>query len=565
MSIIRQITQKITKAKDFDGPLIEGFLHYDPDTGKFAIAPVDTSGFAKLDEPNSFVGTQTIKLQPGQTSNALEIVNSSEATLAWINAGGGAQFTGNVVTTGSFILSPGNVSLASNGDLNNVGGNLRLYSSAIGGLQLRTSTVVNSAGEAGPNNIPFIVRGSPQQSEPLLSLQNNSGTPLAYIAGNGTIVGAAGITSGSSYVIAGATALNYGGSNIKLASTGNIRWGSAGSIDYAADAGLERAAPATIKVTDGATGHGAIQTNVVDLVGSNAKVTFNSVTLSQDASGGPLRIVSPYALATYMQSQQVGQQVQFSAQTAEGKLAGFTHYDVANAKGRLLEINSDPAVAISFAPSSVELLRLNGFGGAADATSVANWVITTPTPTGKPLVLRGVPSQAAPLLELQNSSNISLIKVTPIGSIIVNGDLGAGIMMSYDGTALRGMIGVNNGLGFLNASGEYSLSSIFATSGRSWGLGATGQFCWSATTGNSAAAVDTGLARSAAGVVKVTNAGSELGNLETKGYKIASGTADPTNTDIADGFEITWKNTTTGEIRRWVNDGGVMRSSAAYT
>ena len=44
-----------------------------------------------------------------------------------------------------------------------------------------------------------------------------------------------------------------------------------------------------------------------------------------------------------------------------------------------------------------------------------------------------------------------------------------------------------------------------------------------------------------------------------------SGSADPTTSDIASGFGAWWKNTTSGEIRWWVNDGGTMKKTAALT
>lgn len=44
-----------------------------------------------------------------------------------------------------------------------------------------------------------------------------------------------------------------------------------------------------------------------------------------------------------------------------------------------------------------------------------------------------------------------------------------------------------------------------------------------------------------------------------------SGSADPTTSNFASGFGGWWKNTTNGEIRFWVNDGGTMKKSAALT
>lgn len=46
---------------------------------------------------------------------------------------------------------------------------------------------------------------------------------------------------------------------------------------------------------------------------------------------------------------------------------------------------------------------------------------------------------------------------------------------------------------------------------------------------------------------------------------ISSGAANPTTSDIPSGFTTQWKNTTSGEVRTWVNDAGTMKSSAAFT
>lgn len=46
---------------------------------------------------------------------------------------------------------------------------------------------------------------------------------------------------------------------------------------------------------------------------------------------------------------------------------------------------------------------------------------------------------------------------------------------------------------------------------------------------------------------------------------VKSHTADPTTANIEAGFSAVWKNTTMGEVRMWVNDGGTMKKSAAFT
>lgn len=50
-----------------------------------------------------------------------------------------------------------------------------------------------------------------------------------------------------------------------------------------------------------------------------------------------------------------------------------------------------------------------------------------------------------------------------------------------------------------------------------------------------------------------------------KGVAFRTSSIDPTTSDIPLGCEVTWKNTSTGEIRRWVNDGGTLKKSAPYT
>jgi hypothetical protein len=57
------------------------------------------------------------------------------------------------------------------------------------------------------------------------------------------------------------------------------------------------------------------------------------------------------------------------------------------------------------------------------------------------------------------------------------------------------------------------------------------------------------------------------GNLDITGGGIQarSGAANPTNTDIDDGYFMGWENTTSGEKRIWWNDGGTMYFSAAFT
>lgn len=48
-------------------------------------------------------------------------------------------------------------------------------------------------------------------------------------------------------------------------------------------------------------------------------------------------------------------------------------------------------------------------------------------------------------------------------------------------------------------------------------------------------------------------------------HQTHTGASDPTTSDIPAGYGARWKNTGNGEVRDWVNDGGTMKKSAAFT
>lgn len=80
------------------------------------------------------------------------------------------------------------------------------------------------------------------------------------------------------------------------------------------------------------------------------------------------------------------------------------------------------------------------------------------------------------------------------------------------------------------------------------------------------AATSTGLdiafARAAARKVKITDGGSNLGDLQMRSFDFNSGSADPTTSDIPSGGCIVWKNTTLPTRKLWCNDGGTLYSVA---
>lgn len=48
-------------------------------------------------------------------------------------------------------------------------------------------------------------------------------------------------------------------------------------------------------------------------------------------------------------------------------------------------------------------------------------------------------------------------------------------------------------------------------------------------------------------------------------FNMYSGTADPTLAEVPKDQWIVYKNTTANEVRIWVNDGGTLKKTAAFT
>jgi hypothetical protein len=136
--------------------------------------------------------------------------------------------------------------------------------------------------------------------------------------------------------------------------------------------------------------------------------------LSSPGGGGSFGWTTPFAGTVSFKQGQSGQQIAFRCVTAENKIASFTHYDVANVKGRLFEISTDAAVFLSFAPSNLEMLRMNGFA-TADATSLANWVITSPYAAKQVLILKAPASYTANFLECQDNGGAILLRIKSTG------------------------------------------------------------------------------------------------------------------------------------------------------
>ncbi len=147
--------------------------------------------------------------------------------------------------------------------------------------------------------------------------------------------------------------------------------------------------------------------------------------------------------------------MQLALQTAEGKYGSITHYDVNNAKGRLLEIGADPSVAISIAPYNDELARFTSWNAIRQIELKAPVIVTgnlTATGAIESATALGITS---PGLGTGNWWRLRADNGT--ARIIYSNNSGKG--MSID--ANSGLVTVESltSLGNINASGDLILSS----------------------------------------------------------------------------------------------------------
>lgn len=105
---------------------------------------------------------------------------------------------------------------------------------------------------------------------------------------------------------------------------------------------------------------------------ASQKVILGTNSFLQSDGTGAMKYETSFAGTANFKSLQSGQSFRFNLVTAEPKSAGLWHYDVSNAKGRLLEVFSEPGVAIAIVPGNTELLRLTSFGGNV-ITSTGTW------------------------------------------------------------------------------------------------------------------------------------------------------------------------------------------------
>lgn len=105
---------------------------------------------------------------------------------------------------------------------------------------------------------------------------------------------------------------------------------------------------------------------------TSQKIILGLNSFIQSDGTGAMKYETSFAGTANFKSLQSGQSFRLNLVTAEPKSAGLWHYDLGNAKGRLLEVFSEPGVAIALVPGNTELLRATSFGGNV-ITSTGTW------------------------------------------------------------------------------------------------------------------------------------------------------------------------------------------------
>lgn len=93
------------------------------------------------------------------------------------------------------------------------------------------------------------------------------------------------------------------------------------------------------------------------------KLSMGYIDMEAGSSSGTLTYSTSLGFGVNYESKQSGASVGFNLKTAEGKTAGFKHYDVAGANGRLFTLFSQPGVLMKIQPSEKTMLELDGFSG----------------------------------------------------------------------------------------------------------------------------------------------------------------------------------------------------------
>ena len=239
---------------------------------------------------------------------------------------------------------------------------------------------------------------------------------------------------------------------------------------------------------------------------------------------------------------------------------------------------------ISGSTGSVDnaILRTDGTGGGtvqASGVTVSDnneILVVAGTAASVPLTVRGAASQTANLFELTNSSGDIRSSVGPNGEIFSRSTgrfsqpiyLHSDLATSY--ITHNPINGNNTIIGGQQILLMASSSGVAIHSGNKWDASAmldiecrSSSFTGQIVRGKpgQTASLCVWQDNTAATIAAVEADGAFFGlRLTTEeGVNFLSGASDPTTTDIPSGYGARWKNTTSGEIRDWVNDGGTIR------
>ncbi len=513
-----------------------------------------------------------------QTANLLECQNSAATNMFAVTAGTASGVSLQLFSNG------GTFSITTSGNNAYLGGNHDLVLNG-----------VRAGRDVGGTLSRLTVKGEASQTANLQEWQNSAGTVLASVGPTGTVnarnytltnpnnseTAEFGFLSGSTYlqvpkVWIGANSTNQirnlvnnleiysgntgygtvfngsGGAKLGVNNTGN----PSGWLDVRNDTYVQK-----LLVTDTAT---TVYGNL--FVGGSTSDYFSNI------SAGTNQWQTAYAGTFNFKSNQSGQSMSLLAVTAEGKTGGLQHWDVAHANGRRLDLASSPGVPITIRPAGVLAATFDASGNTVLAGTLNATYVTSAND-----VTAGYNVYAANALFIASKGfldatsngnwrlrvnngfapgnlDVGAVNITSTATttapLIVNGTAGQGNLMQCKDYLGSIQLQLNNAGSLAANRLELRASAYFAfyNSGNSLKIDTYDGF-------------ELGLNNGSGLAMKVDN------NLNTRFYGPVTSTfqslsANPSTVDLTAGQSRLVKNTTSGVLSLWANDGGTMKSVA---
>lgn len=438
--------------------------------------------------------------------------------------------------------------------------------------------------------VVLALRGATSQTANLQEWRNSSGTVLASMS-------AAGIVTASGYVsLDSSSSFRYLALGISASVSpfgGTAVGGYASASHDSVAVGSNASASATLAVAIGggsnyggvttASGTGsiaigwnaratatdsvAIGDGVQTAVAGQFKITNNVLITAYSLAGIPLTVKGVASQTANLQEWQNSSATVLSSVKASGIVTtylgsgatasaseafrmefgtggGYAHSIRTSHDGGATNVNQMMLSVATGISTQINVLSLTGLGrvGVNSTDPEAAFHVNSLAAATKGVIVRAATSQSANLQEWQNSGGTVLSSITKDGVVVIpDGTVAA--------TGLRfGSMSASNGIFVVgNTAFGFAQNGVnYVVVGNGTVLANTSQYYWSSSS-SASGSVDTGLVRSAAGVVNVTTGGASLGSLIVG--QATTGTVGLTVRQVTSG---------TANLQEWQNSSGTI-------